>query len=332
VRILSCPLLPIFAALGLLGAMFAGCGDDASTNSASDDDSGNIIQVKPDGTGDYATVQGAIEAAHSADVIELTDGIFAGNGNRDIDCRGKPITVRSQSGNPKMCIIDPRPGGTNPGPGRGFYFHSGEGPNTRLEGITIRFGFSGRGGAVSCIGSSPTLTNCIIDSSWASGDGGGLHCLDSSPTVHGCVFLANMSSQGDGGAICCDSLSSPIISDCTLYGNGAPNGRGSGIACIGSTTHLRQLIIASGWAGGAVYCDTSTPSGSAVLSCCNIYGNEGGDWTEDIEDQSGQRGNISADPLFCNPEIGDLHLQPESPCSPDSSECGMIGAWPVRCE
>ncbi len=62
--------------------------------------------VQPDGTGDFPTIQAAVEAALDGDVIELTNGIFSGNGNWDIDFLGKRITVRSQSGNPELCIID----------------------------------------------------------------------------------------------------------------------------------------------------------------------------------------------------------------------------------
>ena len=41
-------------------------------------------------------------------------------------------------------------------------------------------------------------------------------------------------------------------------------------------------------------------------------------------------GNLSADPLFCNPDLADFRLQDDSPCAP-GGECGLIGAWPVGC-
>jgi pectin methylesterase-like acyl-CoA thioesterase len=37
--------------------------------------------ILPDGSGDYATIQAAIDAAAPGDVIELADGIFSGPGN-----------------------------------------------------------------------------------------------------------------------------------------------------------------------------------------------------------------------------------------------------------
>lgn len=80
----------------------------------------------------------------------------------------------------------------------------------------------------------------------------------------------------------------------------------------------------------------SDPGGSAVvsLSCCDLFGNEGGDWTEEIVDQLGENGNISADPAFCDPDFGDFTLADSSPCAPflpPNEECDMIDAWPVGC-
>lgn len=62
--------------------------------------------VRPDGMGDYPTIQAAIDAVQDGDVISLTDGTFTGDGNRDITYAGKSITVRSQSGNPETCMIN----------------------------------------------------------------------------------------------------------------------------------------------------------------------------------------------------------------------------------
>jgi hypothetical protein len=103
-----------------------------------------IHTVTPDGTGDFASIREAIEAADSLDVIELTDGRFTGPGNRNLDFGGKAITLRSRSGNPQTCIIDCQGDAAPPGePRRGFVFRSGEGPQSVLRGITITNGLSG---------------------------------------------------------------------------------------------------------------------------------------------------------------------------------------------
>jgi hypothetical protein len=107
--------------------------------------SGDTYVVNPDGTGDYPTIQAAINGAGTGDIIELTDGTFTGAGNRGISFLGKAITVRSQSGNPEACIIDCQQAN------RGFLFTSSEGLESVLEGATVKNGSADNyGGAVYC--------------------------------------------------------------------------------------------------------------------------------------------------------------------------------------
>lgn len=78
----------------------------------------------------------------------------------------------------------------------------------------------------------------------------------------------------------------------------------------------------------------SGPGGTALLSCCDVFGNEYGDWIGCIAGQNGIYGNIGKDPLFChsaNPsERYSLHS--DSPCAPESNpDCGGIGALGVGC-
>jgi hypothetical protein len=70
------------------------------------------------------------------------------------------------------------------------------------------------------------------------------------------------------------------------------------------------------------------------LSCCDIYGNPGGDWVSCVADQIGENGNICLDPQFCSDSPGgdeNWSIQSDSPCAPEQSGCGLIGAWDVGC-
>jgi pectin methylesterase-like acyl-CoA thioesterase len=98
----------------------------------------DVYVINPEGTGDFPTIQDAVNAVEDGDVIALTDGVFAGVGNWNVDYRGKAITVMSQSGNPEDCVIDLADSGT--GTQRGFHFHSGEGPTSVLQGLSIKNG------------------------------------------------------------------------------------------------------------------------------------------------------------------------------------------------
>ncbi|NIO29717.1 MAG: hypothetical protein GTO29_14320 [Candidatus Latescibacteria bacterium] len=62
--------------------------------------------VKPDGSGDAPTIQAAIDSASNGDVILLANGVFTGDGNRNIFIIRKNITIESQSAEPESCIID----------------------------------------------------------------------------------------------------------------------------------------------------------------------------------------------------------------------------------
>ncbi len=100
--------------------------------------------VAPDGGGEYPTIQAAIDASDSLDVVELLDGVFAGPGNRNLDFGGRTITVRSRSDNPRACVIDCEGDGAAVGEARrGFLFQSGEGPAAVVRGVTITRGISG---------------------------------------------------------------------------------------------------------------------------------------------------------------------------------------------
>ncbi len=83
------------------------------------------------------------------------DGIYTGPGNRDIDFKGKAITVRSENG-PLNCIIDSQ------GLGRGFYFHTTEDAGSVLSGFTITNGQADSGGGIYCVSASPSITDCRI--------------------------------------------------------------------------------------------------------------------------------------------------------------------------
>ena len=314
---------------------------------------GETYVVNPEGTGDFPTIQAAIAGVQHGDVIELTDGTFTGDGNRDMDYLGKAITIRSQSGNPQACIIDCA--GSRGDPHRGFSFVSDEGPESVLEGVTIANGYlppPGWGAGVEGSGSSPTLINCIFSDNSAYEGGGANFTSASHPTFIGCLFSGNSATAGGGVAVA--SGSSATLTDCTFsgnsavafggglsfvwslgtvvgctfHGNGAPEGSGvhSG---YGSALEVQNCIVAFSTQGPGVGCGSFV---IPTLTCCDIYGNAGGDWVGDIADQYGVNGNICEDPLFCDPENGDFTITSDSPCAPDyNPECGLIGAWPAEC-
>ena len=122
------------------------------------------------------------------------------------------------------------------------------------------------------------------------------------------------------------SEASPTIFGCTFQGNSS--GQGGGLACgFNSFPVLHQTIIAESREGSAVYCiECAVP----YISCCDIYGNAGGDWVDCIASMAGTNGNICEDPLFCDGNGYDFRLECASPCV-DGYGCGQIGALGVGC-
>jgi len=184
------------------------------------------------------------------------------------------------------------------------------------------------GGGISCyFYSSPTISNNTISDNSANSYGGGISCRGySNATISNNNISGN--SANTGGGIYCYYYSSPSISNNTISGNSAD--RAGGIYCRDhSSPTISNTIIAFSSQGEAVYCDgTSNP----VLTCCDVYGNAGGDWVGCIADQAGINGNFSADPLFCDTATGDFSLSKFSPCLSQYNSCGvLIGSLDLGC-
>jgi parallel beta-helix repeat protein len=236
---------------------------------------------------DYSTIQAAIDAASGGDTVLVADGTYTGEGNKNLDFKGKAITVQSENG-AENCIIDCENGG------RGFYFHSGEGTISVVSGFTITNGTiravysNSCGGGIYCSSSSPTIKNCIIINNSCtmaggggpSGIGGGIYCYSSSPTITNCTISNNTVSGvgGAGGGIYCSTSSSPTIKNCIISGNAILEGgsrsslSGGGIYCYSSSPTITNCIISSNFvsggcasSGGGIYCSSS--SYPTIMNC-----------------------------------------------------------------
>ena len=174
---------------------------------------------------------------------------------------------------------------------------------------------------------SPLRMGLTLSGNSCVDHGAGVACRNCSATFAGCTFTWNGGEYCDGGGLWCMG-SSVIVTSCTFSSNGENWVEGSGIYVRDCALEIQNTIIAFGLGGKAIHCfGDSVPR----LSCCDVYWNEGGDWVGCIEDQHGISGNISANPLFCNPDSGDFSISEYSPCAPGYSGCGLIGADSVGC-
>ena len=206
--------------------------------------------------------------------------------------------------------------------GGGIYCVDNSSPtisNNTISGNSATFG----GGIYCEFNSNPTINNNTINGNSANLGGGGIFCFFSNPSISNNTISGNSANIG-GGGIYCDN-SNPTISNNTISGNS-----GGGLYLeSNSSPSLVNTIIAFNTGGPGVICSPSNPT---TLTCCDVYGNEGGDWVGCIADQLGTNGNFSADPLFCGTVVGDYHLNVFSPCAAGQNSCGvLIGALDIRC-
>jgi len=242
---------------------------------------GRIIIVDDDGWADFTTVQAAIDDSNDGDIIVLFPGIYTGAGNRNIDFKGKAITVRSVWPEDDYIVaatvIDCEHAG------RGFLFHQGEDKDSVLDGITVVNGRADYGAAIVFGGdepigaAAPTVSNCTFTGNTATNRGGAFYCLKGNPEVTNCTIAGNSAATEGGGIYCCP-YSSPNINNCTITRNTAV--RGGGIYCYKGGPTITQCTITGNAAqnGGGVYSQESNPritscimSGNNALSGGGVY-------------------------------------------------------------
>jgi len=195
--------------------------------------------------------------------------------------------------------------------------------------IVARFigNHGGHGGGIALEDCYPRLTQCVFEGNSGS-SGGAISSFNASGWMTECVFLDNQVTTWGAAAFARGPAAVPSFENCTFARNGAAD-NGTLWSLDEGRILLDNCIIAFSTHGEAVYC---TGDGVATLTCCDVFGNAGGDWTGCIADQFGVNGNIRADPEFCDLEAGDLTLAATSPCAPENNpECGLVGALPVGC-
>jgi hypothetical protein len=161
--------------------------------------------------------------------------------------------------------------------------------------------------AVTCQGSSPVVRRNIMR------DGSiGVACFASSQAT----VYENLIVNGTNYAVYI-SFSSPTIRNNTIVANH------TGIGLNYASPVVENNILVSNRHYG-IDCASPGPS-SPTLHCSDVWNNP----TNYYMCTPGS-GDFSADPLFCDPGVGDYHLNCASPCA-NASGCGQIGAFGIGC-
>ena len=226
--------------------------------------SATTYTVLPDGSGDYPTIQAAINASADGDVVELGNGTFQGPGNRDIQYFDKLITVRSQSGDPGACIVDCQ--GSAAESHRGFDLVGALTSQAVLEGVTITHAYGEYWACAVYCASAATVRNCVLRDN-RSGDygGAGATCHGSScnATFTQCWFTENFATAGGSAVWVGENGATPRFQSCYFVNN-------AGYACMasGSSAEFIDCAFSGGTLGG--WGAFELWSGSITLSNCTI--------------------------------------------------------------
>ena len=239
----------------------------------------------------FTTIRAALLVATNYVIIQVADGVYTGEGNRNLSFMGKPLMLVSANGHSR-CIIDCQ------ALGFGVSFERNESILSVLRGFTIR-NAKVAGGAIRCTSTSPLIQACRLESNGLQNQlGGALYNLRASPTLENCIITKNNASYGAG---LYNDASSPFLRNCTLADNAASS---IGGAIYNADTNSRPMII-----NCIIWSNGSAPLAGSGIVCAQHSVIEGGSVVGQVAEGS-DLGNSSADPKL----TGAYYLKSSSPC------------------
>lgn len=241
----------------------------------------DVITVDDNGPADFDTIQAAINAASSGDVIVVSPGIYTSEFSQPVaDMKGKAVILTSLFG-PENTFID------GEFLRQGIVCTTGEWWDTIIEGFTIQHCNGVYGGGFYNNASSPTIINCMFRNNTATGhgcSGGGMFSRNySRPILVDCTFEGNLAEDGPGGGMSNYTMSSPTLIDCTFSNNFSTDHSGNGGGMSNSQAASPTLLnctftgnaaVGSSSKGGGMF---STGEGSMELYDCTFIDNHATD-------------------------------------------------------
>lgn len=231
------------------------CGNDSWTGLSP-------VCEAPDGP--KATIQAGINAADHFDSVEVADGIYRGEGNKNIEFFQKEMSIHS-AGGPTECIIDCE----NDGLGFTFCTLPDDRPVT-IEGFTIRNGRSSHAGGICIFDADVEIRNCVVEDCLGEEKGGGgaggiymeARLTQQIVRIVGTKVRRNVATTEFGGGI--HSYRGTVyMEDCEVTENElrpvyGDHGYGGGMSALGKVqitdcTFARNIIVADDSVGAGLY-------------------------------------------------------------------------------
>ncbi|HPQ42349.1 MAG TPA: right-handed parallel beta-helix repeat-containing protein, partial [bacterium] len=218
------------------------------------------IRYVPD---DYPTIQQAIDASFNGDEVVIRDGMYHGEGFRDITYQGKSLTVRSENGPDNCCIT----GEFETEPFSAFRFDDPATTNAVLSGLTImRFQDTA---AVTVFCSEPKFDNCVFKENkelaiYADFDPSYCNLLNPNFIIQNCSFISNDRQSSACAAVWIQGCPNINFSDNVFVDNRGYDFGGALFLwnCSGHVTNcVFESNICRSWS-------VSTSYGGAVCTWC----------------------------------------------------------------
>ena len=239
----------------------------------------DVVTVATDGSGDYTSIQAAIDAVPTDSTIQVAPGVY----NEIIDLGKKSLVIEGTGKDATETVID----------GSGFKstvvrITGGQDESTVIRLLTVANGDAGSplpgnpnilvGGGLFAVDSSPRIEFCrFIDN--RSAFGGAIYLLRSESAVADSTFLDNF-AFADGGAIFAFQGATRICRN-LLAGNRAVN-HGGAIKVVLGESYVHDCVMEGNTAyqGGGLYWfaneDTTPLEMHGCTIICNLANKIGG--------------------------------------------------------
>lgn len=257
--------------------------------------------VEADGSGDFSTIQNAVSAAGSADIVTIGAGTYT---EKFISCSNKSVTIQGAGMSQTIVQAYATPNNTPAVDSEVFCFDGTYlgGVTVTLQNMTLQNGYNtASGGGIRLVnlgiqGNAPTFnfTNLKVYNNTAGIGGGGIYIEGPTAlTLTGCNITGNTASgaKGGGGVSFYPNASSiPLnatIKKTTISNNVAAVGPGGGISAILANSSSSNVLwienstiygnstSASAMFGGGIAFKTSTsgsssPNAALTINHCTI--------------------------------------------------------------
>jgi hypothetical protein len=198
----------------------------------------------------------------------------------------------------------------------------------RISGFTIQGGRADRGGGIHLTAGDHQIDHNLLLGNGARRRGGGIYVGGgANPWIHHNVVWEsfdsdlvdagdphgiqlgeaatglvehNLVGRGDSNGLIYNEDSAPVVRHNIFFENGTPGVRGRGICALGDNVHA--VVAHNLFWGNAIAAFVITGLGNVTAAAGN-----------DADSGDGIYGNIDADPLLVDPDLGDFALQPASP-------------------